>query len=666
MKLLWTLLIALFLAGLFPSLGNATPPPPLLLGDAPSYPLAGHLEQLVDPSGKLTLADVLKPTVSSRFKPISGNMNRGYTRDAVWLRFRMERTALFPEQAYLCFGPPFLDTVAVYVQTGADPAAPTSYRLTAVGDHVPLSRQGIRTADFELPFSLAPKQSATVYLRVRSTSTVTLIGDVHTLPALINHNNLRIILNCCFLVTALVIILINLNYYFRQRDRLNLYFALITLGQFCFRVGSAGMYPLLAPYLPHLESDYLMGGGGGIMLSSFALFALRLFNPPQGTWSHRFLTAMTLLGILLVLSIPFDWFGVVAQCAILGTIATMLLLFRLSITEVRRNEPEGKLYLAAFGVASIGYASQFLRALGVMPVHWWNMHLLPLVSLCNMLLMTQALMKRLHTAEERALAAARGSEQKAVELAAEMTVELRGKQDELEDALDREQQVNREKTRFLSLLSHEYRTPLTIIQANLDLLELRGSEEGRTPEPRLATMKHAVKRLVEIMESALRKERQEHRGVRSVTERIELLPFLDELIDEAERFWPARLFVFLPPAAPLLITGDVGLLKTALLNLLDNACKYSPVESYVTLACHPDGKMAVISVLDGGTGILPGEADTLFEKYRRGGGSPGTSGAGVGLWLVRQIIEQHDGSIILAPAPEGTGTQAIIRLPMVF
>ena len=152
MKLLWTLLIALFLAGLFPSLVPAAPP--LLLGDAPSYPLAGHLEQLVDPSGKLTLADVLKPTVSSRFKPISGNMNRGYTRDAVWLRFRMERTALFPEQAYLCFGPPFLDTVAVYVQTGADPAAPTSYELAAVGDHVPLSRQGIRTADFELPFSL--------------------------------------------------------------------------------------------------------------------------------------------------------------------------------------------------------------------------------------------------------------------------------------------------------------------------------------------------------------------------------------------------------------------------------------------------------------------------------------------------------------------------------
>lgn len=664
MKLLWTLLLALLISGLSPALGNATRPP-LLLGDAPSYPLAGHLEQFVDPGGKLTLADVLKPIVSSRFTSIPGNMNRGYTHDAIWLRFRIERTPLFPEQAFLCLAPPFLDTVAVYFQTGADPAAPSSYRLTSVGDHLPRSRQAIKTTDFEIPLPVPPKHLVTVYLRVRSTSTVTLIGDVHTLTALIDHNNLSILLNCGFLATALVIILINLNYYLRLRDRLNLYFAFITLGQFCYRVGSAGMYPFLFPYLPHLESDYLIGGGGGIMFSFFTLFALHLFNLPPGSRSHRFLTAMMLLGILLALSAPFDCFGVVVQCAILGAVPTMMLLFRLSITAVRRNEPGGRLYLAAFCFISIGYTVQFLRVLGVMPVHWWNMHTLPLVSLCNMLLMTLALMNRLHAAEQRALAAVRGSEQKAVELATEMTVELRVKQDDLEGALDREQQVNREKTRFLSMLSHEYRTPLTIIRANLDLLELRGSQEGRTPEPGLAIMKHAVKRLVEIMETSLRKERQEHRGVRSVSERIELLSFLDELIDEAERFWPARIFVFSPPEVPLTVAGEVGSLKTALLNLLDNACKYSPVESYVTLECHPDGEMAVITVVDGGNGILPGEADALFEKYRRGSSSPGTSGAGVGLWLVRQIAEQHDGSIILAPASEGTGTQAVLRLPTV-
>ncbi len=661
MKHLIVLIIALLLTGLSPALGYATPPP-LLLGDAQSYSLAGHLEQLDDPGGKLTLADVLTPTMSSRFKPISGYMNRGYTRDAVWLRFKMERTALFPEQAYLCLGPPFLDTVAVYFQTAA-PTTPASYELIAVGDHVPRSRQLIKATDCESPFNLARGQSATIYLRVRSTRTVTLAGDVHTLPALINHNNLSILLNGGFLAIALVVILINLNYYVRLRDRLNLYFAIVTFGQLCYRVGSVGMYPLLLPYLPHLEADYLVGGGGGIMLSFSTLFALHLFNLPRGTWTHRFLTGMVFMGILLALSVPFDCFGVVAQCAIFGAIVTMMLFSRMSITMVSRSEPDGRLYLVAFCFACIGYTAQFLRVLGVMPIHWWNTHILPIVSLCNMLLMTQALMNRLHTAEEQALAAARGAEQKAVELAAEMTVELRVKQDALEDALDREQQVNKEKTRFLSMLSHEYRTPLTIIQANLDLLALRGSEEGRTPEPRFVTMQHAVKRLVEIMEISLKKERQEHRGDRSVTERIELLPFLDAIIDEAERFWPARVFVFIPPTASMLLAGDVGLLKTALLNLLDNACKYSPVESYVTLECHADGGVAVITVLDQGNGILPGEVDILFEKYRRGGASTGTTGAGVGLWLVRQIIEQHGGSISFAPAPE-QGTQAILRLPM--
>ena len=146
MKLFLTLLVKLILT-ILPPAGHCATAPSLLLGDAPSYSLAGHLEQLVDPGGRLTLADILTPTVSSRFRPIPGNMNRGYTRDAVWLRYKMERSASFPEQGYLCLSPPFLDTVEVYFQTGADPTDPYSYQLTVVGDHVPLTHQAIRATE---------------------------------------------------------------------------------------------------------------------------------------------------------------------------------------------------------------------------------------------------------------------------------------------------------------------------------------------------------------------------------------------------------------------------------------------------------------------------------------------------------------------------------------
>ena len=71
----------------------------------------------------------------------------------------------------------------------------------------------------------------------------------------------------------------------------------------------------------------------------------------------------------------------------------------------------------------------------------------------------------------------------------------------------------------------------------------------------------------------------------------------------------------------------------------------------------------MIAVCDQGSGISPGEADSVFEKYRRGSASHGTSGAGLGLWLVRQIAEQQGGSITLAPGQE-KGTVATIWLPL--
>ncbi|NJD37997.1 MAG: sensor histidine kinase [Geobacter sp.] len=165
------------------------------------------------------------------------------------------------------------------------------------------------------------------------------------------------------------------------------------------------------------------------------------------------------------------------------------------------------------------------------------------------------------------------------------------------------------------------------------------------------------------METSLNKERLEGPNPYGTRQRMTLHPLLDEVIDESEGFWPDRLFVFHPAGDSPIVEGDPGQLKTALLNLLDNACKYSPPETVVTITCRTDSEMAVVTVTDQGSGISSGEAESIFEKYRRGSASQGTSGAGLGLWLVRQIIEQQGGYITLAPGPD-KGTVATIGLPL--
>lgn len=636
---------------------------PILLGDAPSYPLAGHLEQLVDPAGKLTLGDLLAPKLSARFSPIPGNLNRSYTRDTVWLRFTMQRSATFSEQGYLRLGPQFLDSITIHIQTGSNPADPDDYRTIQAGDHTPLDGQAPLSSDYLIPFTLVPDTPCTVYLRVQSTSAVTLAGSIHTPASIISFNNLSILLNGGYLAVALVIGLINLVVFLRLRDRLFLYFALYILALFITHIGMAGFLPLLLPGQAHLLSDYLTGGGLGLATAVFTPFAICLFRLQPGSWLHRYFIFQLILGCLVMLSVPFDFYGAVAPVTLIALLATIILLVGLSIREVRRKEPGALLYLAAFGVSNIGYTVHFMRLLGVLPIAWWNLHGVQIASLMNMVLMTLALTERVHAAEQMALGAARNAEGKALELADEMTRELRHKQHDLEEALENEHRALEQKSRFLAMLSHEYRTPLAIIQANLDLLELQQLEHGQPPEPRHGSMRRAVRRLVEVMETSLNKDRLEAPEPYDATQLIALHPFLDEVIDEAEGFWSDRLFVFQPAGSSPLVEGDPGQLKTALLNLLDNACKYSPPETVVTITCRTDSEMAVVTVADQGSGISPGEAETIFEKFRRGSASQGTSGAGLGLWLVRQIIEQQGGDITLAPGAE-KGTIATIGLPL--
>ena len=360
---------------------------------------------------------MLAPPTSARFTSIPGAMNRGYTRDTIWLRFRVERTDGFPEDAYLCLGPQYLDTIEVYIQNGANPDDPAAYRQTLVGDHVPPGPKSIRSTDYVIPFALQPHQPRTVYLRVHSTSTVMLIGAVYTPAAAISYNNLSILLNGGYLATALVIVLINLLFYLRLRARLYLFFALYILFIFVNYISMVGILPLLLPYQPHLMSDYLAGCGLGLAVCAFALFAIRLFQLSAGTWTHCYFLGIFTLGVLTIVSVPLDCYGPVVSVMLIGLLVTITLLTWLSIRAVRRKEPGGILYLAAFGLSNIGYVVQFLRLLGLIPPQWWNLYAVQMASLCNMVLMTLALTERVYAAEQKALAAARDAEVRAVELA---------------------------------------------------------------------------------------------------------------------------------------------------------------------------------------------------------------------------------------------------------
>ena len=246
-----------------------------------------------------------------------------------------------------------------------------------------------------------------------------------------------------------------------------------------------------------------------------------------------------------------------------------------------------------------------------------------------------------------------------------MTTTLLGLHKQLESALKTEREALDNQIRFVEMLSHEYRTPLAIIRANLDILEMKDEDLGGQLSGNFSKMKRAVSRLVEVMETSLGRQRlEEARAALPTSEKIALTDFLDSLLAESAELWTERSFERLGRGCSgCCVLGDRLMLKTAVLNLIDNAVKYSAVQEPVRVFLEKQGSLAVVSVVNRGTTVAPEELERVFDKFYRGGSSTNTRGAGLGLYLVRKIIEQLGGSVTLA-SDAGQSTTATIKLPL--
>lgn len=635
----------------------------LTLANSSHYSIAGHLEILVDPDGKLSFKEILASPNAERFKATPGFINQSYTDATVWVRLSLLRKAPFPHDVYLRLWPPYLDFVDVYIQKQNNSAAPDSYEIIHQGDHIPVAQRPINHQEFITPFELPENTLRTIYIRVRTSSTLNLSGSIHTTADIIGNTSMEMILHSGYLAVIVVVAIINLIFFIRLRDRLYLFFSLYVLMLVINHISTTGLLSLLWPDQAHHLSDYFVGIGLGFSLITFSLFAMTLFRSTSTQWLHRYFYLMIFLGITTALSVPFGFYNRIAPVFFISSLIMIFYLSGLSFRRLSGNEPGGWLYLAAFGASNVGYSIQFLRLLGVLPVLWWNMYALQVGSIFNMLLMTFAFTERFRTAEEVALKTALESEQKAVQLAESMTENLRDKQAQLETALANKREALNHKDRFLAMINHEYRTPLAIVQANISLLEMKTADSDIKLMPVFNKIKRAMERLVEVLETSISRESQSDIGAWRHQQSIHLESFLKGILSEVRILWPdRRLHAGIPDLSGITLTGDMVLLKTAILNLLDNAFKYSPHGSKVTMEIQLRDQEVAIAVIDKGCGIPEEQIDLVFEKGYRASNMTDDSGKGLGLYLVKSIIEQYGGSLTVV-SDLATGTTVSVTLP---
>lgn len=238
-------------------------------------------------------------------------------------------------------------------------------------------------------------------------------------------------------------------------------------------------------------------------------------------------------------------------------------------------------------------------------------------------------------------------------------------QAELSRTLATEKELNQLKSQFVSLVSHEFRTPLGVILASADLLS--NYLDTLTPEEhaeQIADIKQSTRHMADLMEDVLVLGRVESGKMGYHPNTTDLVDFCQRLIDEMLSATNRRCPL---PLATENITararGDETLLRHIFHNLLANGVKYSEVGQPVRFTVQRAGDDAVFTVSDQGIGISTDDQKYIFEAFYRGKNASSRPGSGLGLVVVKRCVELHGGTIQLQSA-ENVGTTVIVRLPL--
>lgn len=241
---------------------------------------------------------------------------------------------------------------------------------------------------------------------------------------------------------------------------------------------------------------------------------------------------------------------------------------------------------------------------------------------------------------------------------------------DLEAANKKLKELDRRKSEFLSLASHQLRTPLTAIKGYASML-LEGSfgEIGETLKKPLDTIFTSSDRLVAIIEDFLTISRIEQNRLVYTFAAADLKKITNELADEFKHAAEKKHLSF---SFTVMDEGDYsahideGKIIQVISNVIDNAVKYTPAGSIAVTLRKPDAKTARISVEDTGVGMDAETMKTIFEKFSRAkdANTTSTTGTGLGLYVAKEFIIAHKGRIWAESAGKGKGSTFYIELPL--
>lgn len=617
-----------------------------------SINLAKSTLVLEDPTGQLTFQQILQDENQKRFKKLrikGDEINFGFSQSSYWIKLSLAVESGVTDAWVLEIPYLGLDQIAFY---------PMGKPAIITGGDRSVSSRPLFNRYYAFPVILDSKEQS-FYLRVSSKSPISIPLELWQADAFSKHVQYSTFLQALYYGGIGVLAIFHFLLFVYLRDRIFLLYSVfaITLGLGIFSGNGYGrlyLWPNQPQWDQISQAVFLGVAGAAAWIFTTAFLNTRKYLPKVNSVLHinSFLLALSSVGLFLSFLFDFSpsvFLKAVPLLSIPGAILTMYA----AINVWRLGQDSAKYFLLAWGVLTLGTVIAALRMFDLVPSNGFTSYALQISSALEMLLLSFAIAN--HIQIERKLREAAQNELinskqvlvdslRASEERLERTVAVRT--NDMREMLANEKKLRQQYIRFGSLISHEFRNPLGIIETQLALLKRGGGKEG--VEKRISIIASATQRLATLFDNWLQGDRLESNFINVEYNLIDLHPWLVDIVESSNIYHQSHNIKLIPKESEsLLVRADKKMLQVAILNLIDNACKYSPVDSLILVNTQKLNGHIGISIVDHGIGIASSYHQSIFDDYQQVNPINRSGGIGLGLAFVKRIVEIHKGKIDL-------------------
>ena len=632
--------------------------------------LGPQMDYLEDANKEWSIEDVTSLPVSDKFKPLEMAFpNFGFTRSAYWFRLEVLNATDKPQKLLLEQGSSWFDVVDLHIQLPDG-----GFDSRQAGTIVPFEQRKIKHINFLFDFEIEPRASKKLFIKLESESPFLAQLTIWTQESFWRSSGIYGYYFGFFFGVMFFAFLYNLFLFFSLRDRVYFYLSLWLVSIFMLYFSTEGFsFRYLWPESPDIVSRDAMAfacvAWCSLIMFTRGFLDTKTFFPRIDNALKVFLWIYAALAPAQLLT-P-DLFSTIWIPIALGN-PVLLLIFTVGLLSLIRGNRAARFFLIGTTATLIGTSANIFLALGFLPPNFIFYQAIAIGTLIDAILLSFALSDRvkiLREEKEKAQEAVIESEKLLRETILhakdELAVKVEERTQELSTAKERAEEANKLKDQFVTLVSHDLRSPLGAIKFGLEFIESRSSDSVNEAIKSVLVRSQAtcdgllrmIDRLLDI--NSLRSGR-----VRPQKRMVATDQYLKSIVDRLESLAVDKgitIEVKVPEGHKLFV--DPELFAQIIQNLVGNAIKFCGKNDTITVFSS-DNSPLTLEVQDTGAGMPPEMLSNLFtiDTLTTSPGTKDEKGFGYGLPLCFNVIKTHGGDITVE-SKIGEGSVFCLTLP---